>query len=1089
MANFSLAAVLPALIALVGALVVAALGYFQWRKAQAATKQLEAQKLEHQQKQLEWEREKFRLTRQAEDERAREEAKAERARARQEAERAERDKRRSARRQSFTDIELASGYRSALISQLRSLKILDMSRPLDLEKLFVQVSIREELSQFAQEREIRELAEGDPREHVVRPERQTVVTVRPKEALHRYRRIVVLGDPGSGKTTMSRHLALCGAQDALATPTSLPVYVELRHFVDSGVEDLVAYIVAVLGENYGFEDCGPYVDTRFADGDAVLLLDGLDEVLGGSSEQAATDTYDRIVGEINRVAVRYPNLPIAVTCRRAGWRPGLASFTTLEVVDFTWKQICEFIDNWFDTSPARGRQLKQALTGNLRMQALATNPLVLSLIAIVFERELELPERRAELYNRCAEVLLREWDAHRSIRRFSKFTTDRKRDLLQAIAWHFHRRGRRYFPESELLDVIAEFLPTIGIEAGESDAILKEIAAQYGLLKEQAHGWYGFLHLTVQEYFAAVAAAPVPERVDHVVRHRHDSWWEEVLLLLAGLVPDATGLLTGVLGLAPRQKISARRDDVFCSDLLLAARCLVGTPRISDTTLRAEILREVKAELLKAKWTFVRDRAAAALIQVGTEEATTIVLQTIADLSLDESVRVSAARALRELPDRRKEREFSRLLSEGPRTHGIFVIRTVLNGIVSTNSNVGTHRLVAMLDDEEFRHLKPNVYSAIGSSGDTTTIPILVDRLNAEQSRNRGRFTEFFTLINAITELNGREAIPTLKRLLLLDIDEPIQDTLADAIAKLGRQEEVKYLVDLLKEKDNTPAVRMAAGQALSHANADYLIDPALDCLTEPKVDWTAKWQLVLALDRAAVDRDIIEQLYHNPTMDTRTKVALATSMAAHGNASVLPVLHDAIKNQVVPPGLRIDMNDMDSLPVGHCWTWICKTLHSWKDETVNNTLLEMITETLPKYDDHSDHRRALTGMIQAAGELEIESLFHLVYQHFFKNMHSRFDWDIQRILSSVVTASTAPVLAKEISKKRGEFDSWTTTNLISKIGQVASDRETIKMLWRAISKHEFYYVNDDMLEAIHTICRRGRFRLYPNGSVKGPAE
>jgi predicted NACHT family NTPase len=57
------------------------------------------------------------------------------------------------------------------------------------------------------------------------------------------------------------------------------------------------------------------------------------------------------------------------------------------------------------------------LSTNARLQTLATNPLLLSLIAIVYERDLELPERRAALYRRCVEVLLREWDAHRKIAR------------------------------------------------------------------------------------------------------------------------------------------------------------------------------------------------------------------------------------------------------------------------------------------------------------------------------------------------------------------------------------------------------------------------------------------------------------------------------------------------------------------------------------------------------------------------------------------------------------------------------------------------------------------------------------------------
>lgn len=177
----------------------------------------------------------------------------------------------------------------------------------------------------------------------------------------------------------------------------------------------------------------------------------------------------------------------------------------LEALDFEWPQIETFVANWFGDRDRRRGGLVRALTANARLQTLAANPLLLSLIAIVYERDLELPERRAALYRRCVEVLLREWDAHRKIARYSRFTTDRKQDLLKQLAWHYHQRGQRYFPEEDLLELIADFLPTIDLPREDARAILDEIAAQYGLLKAQAHGWYGFLHLTLQEHFAATA--------------------------------------------------------------------------------------------------------------------------------------------------------------------------------------------------------------------------------------------------------------------------------------------------------------------------------------------------------------------------------------------------------------------------------------------------------------------------------------------------------------------------------------------------------------------------------------------------------
>ncbi len=119
------------------------------------------------------------------------------------------------------------------------------------------------------------------------------------------------------------------------------------------------------------------------------------------------------------------------------------------------------------------------------------------------------------------------WDASREIRRRREFKVEHKIQLLQEIAWRFHGKGRRYIPELELLTVIAEFLPLVGVPSERNTRILEEIANENGLLKEQARHWYGFLHLALQEYFVA---QHTDERhlLAILVTHHSDPWWEEV---------------------------------------------------------------------------------------------------------------------------------------------------------------------------------------------------------------------------------------------------------------------------------------------------------------------------------------------------------------------------------------------------------------------------------------------------------------------------------------------------------------------------------------------------------------------------------
>ena len=135
----------------------------------------------------------------------------------------------------------------------------------------------------------------------------------------------------------------------------------------------------------------------------------------------------------------------------------------------------------------------------------------------------------------------------RDIRRRRKFKAEQKQDLLIEVAWYFHSRGRRYFPEDELLQVIAKFLLTIDILPEENGNILREIEEENGLLKEQAHGWHGFLHLTLQEYFVAQYLSNAQNGQAELLKHCGDPWWEEVMLLYTSSIRDASPFLRALL--------------------------------------------------------------------------------------------------------------------------------------------------------------------------------------------------------------------------------------------------------------------------------------------------------------------------------------------------------------------------------------------------------------------------------------------------------------------------------------------------------------------------------------------------------------
>ena len=302
-------------------------------------------------------------------------------------------------------------------------------------------------------------------------EQRVGTAIDPDAAIRKYRRCVIIGDPGAGKTTLLKYLTLALADGKYPDLTDLPIYIALSAFVSSADRDILDYAARRAEECYAFPQTEgrSYMDTMLRDGKTILLLDALDETVVGEQPTQADASYQKAWDAIMHLASRYPEACIVVTARKAGYQQHrqLTGFTVVEVMDFRQKDIRQFVDNWFRCTQggvsrtASANDLMTRLDRNPRIQALAANPLLLSLIVLVYEAQLDLPDRRAELYRECVEVLLAKWDAKRNIRRRRIFKPDQKRQLLAEVAWHFHQQGRRYFPEQELLTEIAHFLPAL----------------------------------------------------------------------------------------------------------------------------------------------------------------------------------------------------------------------------------------------------------------------------------------------------------------------------------------------------------------------------------------------------------------------------------------------------------------------------------------------------------------------------------------------------------------------------------------------------------------------------------------------------
>ena len=431
------------------------------------------------------------------------------------------------------------------------IRVLDMSQPMKLNDIYTNVNILEKIS-GRRRLEVADLLKVCVSEEFERPGLGRIATERVSglEAVEKYAKLIVLGKPGAGKTTFLKHVAMQCALGVLAA-NRVPIFITLKDFAETEQQPNLLEYIASQFSSYGVS--APEVaQLILSQGQALVLLDGLDEV-------RESDCY-RVMQEVRNLVAKFHSNQFVLSCRIATREYTLEQFSEVEIADFDESQIASFASKWFAAKdPARSLKFLSKLQQNRPILELATNPLLLTLLCLMFEESAEFPSNRSELYKEGLNVLLRKWDAKRNIEReqvYKKLSIQHKEDLLGQIAWMTFERGDYFFRQKELEQHIAAYirnLPGVSTEVEalqlDSEAVLKSIEAQHGLLVERARSIYSFSHLTFHEYFTAreivVSSDPqtLETALEQLVSHITEKRWREVFLLSVGMLRNADYLL------------------------------------------------------------------------------------------------------------------------------------------------------------------------------------------------------------------------------------------------------------------------------------------------------------------------------------------------------------------------------------------------------------------------------------------------------------------------------------------------------------------------------------------------------------------
>ncbi|MCB8748449.1 NACHT domain-containing protein [Rhodoferax sp. U2-2l] len=434
---------------------------------------------------------------------------------------------------------LQSKYKSNLLDALSTTKILGNPTPIKIETIYTDCFVFDRPSALTYfSGDIRSLEKNDqlPRNEVDRLSALEVALT--GESLF------ILGKPGAGKTTFLKYLAILACKNEI---NKSPIFIPLKEWSDSNLP--IEKFISNQFDLCGFPKAEPFVTALLSKGNALVLLDGLDEVNeeGGKRNQT--------IKEVVNLSLKYRKCQFCLTCRTAATDYSFERFKYLEVADFTENQKLSFIRQWYGS---KSGQLDRFLTGwnevsNAGIRDLGRTPLLITLLCLAFDETLQFPTRQVDLYREAIDALLRKWDSSRLIGRdgfYKNLSFSRREHLLEYIAAHFYFNSQTIFPRKNIEHYILDFLNRLPDKekSGKSDAaiVLKQIEAQHGLLVERAKDIYSFSHLTIQEYFTAsyIAQSNDNKILEGTVEVAlKDQKWREVILYTVALLPSADPIL------------------------------------------------------------------------------------------------------------------------------------------------------------------------------------------------------------------------------------------------------------------------------------------------------------------------------------------------------------------------------------------------------------------------------------------------------------------------------------------------------------------------------------------------------------------
>lgn len=419
------------------------------------------------------------------------------------------------------------------------------------------------------------------------------------------RRLVLLGDPGCGKTTLGRWLARSHAAALLEgrdevgiggpsdwrMPACFPIFAStgsLLELSDWRTLPLMELLVSAHRSREYSEDrpLSDLFEQSLRSGTCLLIVDGLDEIPSADDRRDMAMRIRSFVERWTPAGNRF-----LLTSRSAGYDSAPVSGFRHFIIDGMDRAsqtrlielYCSAIErieqpeseyeNILLQARERAARIQSAIETSRGIARLATNPLLLTLLIWVERDRASIPDQRAKAYELGLRLLEGRWRIEQGVDG-SELPSRHllRRVLVTLAAWVHENKPAGLFSLDDVVDAVGHVWANeqrLEIERqrggswpaaiyDELEAFVARVCLQNGILVEVAPQRWSFLHRTFQEYYAAVKLVEDARPAVAIRSRLHNPRYTEPILLALGIIShvqirrDAGDLFdAAILGLGP----------------------------------------------------------------------------------------------------------------------------------------------------------------------------------------------------------------------------------------------------------------------------------------------------------------------------------------------------------------------------------------------------------------------------------------------------------------------------------------------------------------------------------------------------------